>query len=188
MKRNKMTRKFSLSVSRFATAAVAVAGAIVLSTPQSGAAQVTSGTHYTGGYEGGIEMKLSQCDLGKAKAQLAFVTCITKAQAKGQAVSGARVMWQCEKDPRGVPTGVAKLFYSVEKRDEAACERTLAKAYDSAETRLAGCTTMIIPTAGEVLDWAFGPKTVNRQGVTVREGGHLTPEALFLEECMISLP
>ena len=185
-----MTRKISLSVSRFATAAVAVAiaGAIVLSTPQSGAAQVTSEAYYTGGNTGGIEMKLSQCDLGKAKAQLAFVTCITKAQAKGQAVSGARVMWQCEKDPRGVPTGVAKLFYSVEKRDEAACERTLAKAYDSAETRLADCTTRIIPTAGEFLDWALGPEFVNRQGVTMREGGHLTPEVLFLEECMISLP
>ena len=65
-----MTRRFSLSVSRFATAAVsvAVAGAIVLSTPQSGAAQVTSGSHYTGGVKLGTEVTLTQCDLAKTKA------------------------------------------------------------------------------------------------------------------------
>ena len=157
MKRNKMTRKFSLSVSRFATAAVsvAIAGAIVLSTPQSGAAQVTSGTYYTGGYEGGIETKLSQCDHGKVKAQTAFVACITKAQAKGQAASGALFMEECE-------INGGHLYLPVPQRDEAACKKTLAKAFDSAETRLAGCTTKI-PNAQEFVDWAFGP------------GGPLTP-------------
>ena len=165
MKRNKMTRKFSLSVSRFATAAVsvAVAGAIVLSTPQSGAAQPTSSTYFTGGYMGGIEAKLTECDLGKAKAQTAFVACITKAQAKGQAASGAYFMEECD-------NGTGRLHLPVALRDEAACERTLAKAFDSAETRLAGCTTKIL-AAQEFVDWAFGP--VGPHGF--HTGGALTP-------------
>ena len=160
-----MTRRFSLSVSRFATAAVsvAVAGAIVLSTPQSGAAQVTSSTYFTGGYMGGIAAKLTECDLAKTKAQTAFVACITKAQAKGQAASGAYFMEECD-------NGTGYLHLPVALRDEAACVKTLAKAFDSADTRHAGCTTKI-PNAQEFVDWAFGP--VGPQGF--HTGGHLTP-------------
>ena len=160
-----MTRRFSLSVSRFATAAVsvAVAGAIVLSTPQSGAAQVTSSTYFTGGYMGGIAAKLTECDLAKTKAQTAFVACITKAQAKGQAASGAYFMEECD-------NGTGYLHLPVALRDEAACVKTLAKAFDSADTRHAGCTTKI-PNAQEFVDWAFGP--VGPHGF--HTGGHLTP-------------
>ena len=169
MKKNKMTRKFSLSVSRFATAAVAVAvaGAIVLSTPQSGAAGTASKAYYTGGYEGGIEAKLSQCDHGKVKAQTAFVACITKAQAKGQAASGALFMEECEING---DNGTAYLYLPVAQRDEDACKKTLAKAFDSADTRLAGCTKKI-PNEQEFVEWAFGP--VGPHGF--HTGGHLTP-------------
>ncbi len=150
MKRNKMTRKFSLSVSRFATAAVsvAVAGAIVLSTPQSGAAQVTSGTHYTGGVKLGTEVTLTQCDLAKTKAQVAFVACITKAQAKGIAAFGAKFLMM-EAEMGKMPP----MALPVAQREEAACEKTLAKAFDSAEKRLAGCTTT--RNARQAVSWAI---------------------------------
>ena len=177
-----MTRRFSLSVSRFATAAVsvAVAGAIVLSTPQSGAAQVTSSTYFTGGYMGGIAAKLTECDLAKTKAQTAFVACITKAQAKGQAASGAYFMEECEING---PNGTGHFYLPVARRDEAACERTLTKAYDSAETRLAGCTTKI-RTAQEFVDWAFGP--VGPHGS--HTGGALTPEIKCITDCPLEDP
>ena len=148
MKRNKMTRKFSLSVSRFATAAVSVAVAIVLSTPQSGAAEVIFER-----YEG----KPTHCDLAKTKAQTAFVACITKAQAKGQAASGA--LFVEEREING-PNCTSYLYLPVALRDVAACKKTLAKAFDSAETRLADCTSMI-RTAQEFVDWAFGPGGLN---------------------------
>jgi hypothetical protein len=143
MKRNKMTRKFSLSVSCFATAAVSVtvAGAIVLSPAGAAAGNGGSGgesTYYTGGAEVGTEVTPTPCDLAKIKAQVAFVACITKAQAKGIAVSGALVME--EREING-PDQTRSLYLPLARRDEAACEKTLAKAFDSAEKRLAGCTT-----------------------------------------------
>ena len=142
MKRNKMTRKFSLSVSRFATAAVsvAVAGAIVLSTPQSGAAQVTSSTYFTGGATLGTEVTLTACDLAKTKALVAFVNCITKAQAKGIAAFGANFL-KVETGIGNVSPMPPSLFGPVYPNDETACVKTLVKAFGSAEQRLAGCTT-----------------------------------------------
>jgi len=148
MKRNKMTRKFSLPVSRFATAAVSVtvAGAIVLSSGAAAAGNGGSGgesTYYTGGSEVGTEVTPTPCDLAKIKAQVAFVACITKAQAKGIAVSGAKFLMM-EAEMGKIPERIWEappLALPVAQREETTCEKTLAKAFDSAEKRSKGCTT-----------------------------------------------
>jgi hypothetical protein len=84
----------------------------------------------------GTEVTLTPCDLAKTKAQVAFVACITKAQAKGIDRSGAKFLMM-EAEMEMIPP----IALPVAPGDETVCEKTLAKAFVSAEKRLAGCTT-----------------------------------------------